>query len=53
MDSPKVIIVDFSQSVKKGNDKIYKDNPKVINHPIITERRRRLGLKLKINKQWF
>ncbi|BAQ61628.1 hypothetical protein GM3708_2034 [Geminocystis sp. NIES-3708] len=53
MDSDKVIIVDFSKSVRKNTTKTYKENPKVLNHPIITERRRRLGLKLKINKQWF
>lgn len=51
----KIITVDFSNDGNRetGNVEIYTEQPKIINHPIIRERRKRLGLKLKINKQWF
>jgi glyoxylate carboligase len=48
----KVITVDFSNR-ETGNVEIYTEQPKIINHPIIRERRKRLCLKLKINNQWF
>jgi hypothetical protein len=54
----KIITVDFT---KKGNGEqgigngvnIYAEQPKIINHPIIRERRKQLAIKLKINNRWF
>jgi hypothetical protein len=48
----KIITVDFSNR-ETGNVKIYKEQPKIINHPIIRERRKQLAIKLKINNRWF